>query len=59
MHHGLGFAQEGAEAGLLEVVVVGEGVGEAEMFHDDEGGAVDEAPLFVAEALVADEGVVE
>jgi hypothetical protein len=52
----LEFAEEGVEASLLEVMIVGEGIGEAKLFHDDEGSAVGEAPVFVAEAFVADEG---
>ena len=42
-----GGAEEGAETGLLEVAVGGEGVGEALALHDGEGDAVGEAPVLV------------
>ena len=43
-------AEQGGEAGLLEVVIGGEGFGEAVATHDDEGDAVGEGPVLV-EAL--------
>jgi len=39
--------QERSESGLLEMVVAGQGVGEAALGHDDEGNAVGQAPGLV------------
>lgn len=41
----VGFSEQGGEAGLFEVSVVGEGLGDAAFLHDEEAGAVGEAPL--------------
>ena len=41
-------AEESAEAGLFEMVIVGEGVGKAPRIHDFKGDAICEAPVLVA-----------
>ena len=41
------FSQKAAEAGLLEVAIAGEGLGEPVLLHDDEGDAVGERPVLV------------
>lgn len=46
-------AEEGFEAGLDKVVIVGQGSGDALGFHDLETGAVGEAPVFVRAPFVA------
>jgi hypothetical protein len=52
-------AEEGAEAGLGEVAVGGEGVGEGLVAHDGEGDAVGEAPGLVPMGLVEVKGTGE
>ena len=42
--------QEGAEAGLNKVLVVGEGLGDAAFFHHDKRDAVRQPPLLVLTA---------
>ena len=51
-----GLAQQGFEAGLDKVVIVGQGGCDALGFHDVETGAVGEAPVFVGALFVAIKG---
>jgi hypothetical protein len=43
----LSSAEHGTEAGLLEMVVAGEGISQAELGHHDEGDAVGQGPELV------------
>ncbi len=48
-------AQQGPEAGLLEVVVACQGVGDAVVRHDEEGDAIGEAPCLVGARAIKGE----
>lgn len=55
----LGVGEKGNEACLVEVGIGGEGIGDALILHDREGGAIDEAPCLIRAGGVEFRGLVE